>query len=197
MRLNWIERLFVNSPIRLFMQSVEVKWLAKKLPLSAGGNILEIGCGRGVGAGLILEKFNPGQLYLTDLDIKMIRKARAYLGDENRSRIHFYHGDATYLPFGNLKFDAVFGFGFLHHVLEWRDSLAEVVRVLKTGGAYYLTEFYPKLYQNVITKRLLVHPEFNRFRCRDLKQAFEELNLELAHAFEIANIGIIGIALKR
>ena len=178
------------------MQSAEVRWLAGKLPLSPGGTILEIGCGRGAGAALINQKFNPSRLYLTDVDFNMVKKAGFYLGEEDRSKIQFCQSDATYLPFANQKFDAVFGFGFLHHVEHWRDSLADVVRVLKTGGAYYLVEFYPQFYQNAITKHLLRHPEFDRFRSRDLKSAFQKLDLRLAHACEIKTMGIIGVAIK-
>ncbi len=196
MKLNWIERIFVNSPFRLLMQSAEVKWLAGKLPLSPGGTILEIGCGRGVGAALIHSKFNPSRFYLTDLDIRMVMKAGSYLAEKSRSKIQFCVSDATFLPFGDQQFDAVFGFRFLHHVYRWRDSLAEVARILKTGGAYYLVEFYPQLYQNVSTKRLLVHPEFDRFKSRDLKNALLELDLKLAHDLEIKAMGIIGIAIK-
>ena len=196
MKLNLIERLFVNSPVRLFMQSAEVNWMYRKLPLSNGGTMLEIGCGRGVGGKLINQKFKPSRLYLTDLDLKMVRKARYYLNGDHQANFHFCHSDATYLPYGDQKFDAVFGFGFLHHVPHWRDSLAEVSRILKTGGAYYLVEFYPQLYQNVITRHLLVHPTFDRFKSQDFKQAFKKTGINLTHAIEIESMGIVGIGIK-
>ncbi len=197
MKLNWIERFFVNSPIRLLMQSMEIRWFKDKLPLSPGCEILEIGCGGGVGAELVFEHFQPAQLYLSDLDIKMVRQARVYAKDKSLSNVHVCQADATDLPFTDQKFDAVFGFGFLHHVPRWRTALAEVARILKAGGAYYLVEFYPQLYQNVITKHLLVHPEFDRFKSPDLRQAFQELNLILKHSFEVNSMGIIGIGIKR
>jgi ubiquinone/menaquinone biosynthesis C-methylase UbiE len=197
MKLNWIERLYVNSPLRLAAQYLEVQWFTKRRPIDAGGIILEIGCGRGAGAGFIFEEFKPSRLYLSDLDPEMVKKARAYLDYKKQINTFFCQTDATDLPFGKQRFDAVFGFGFLHHVPQWRSSLAEVVRVLKTGGAYYLVEFYPKLYQNFITKHILVHPEFDRFKSEDLKDAFRQLRLRLAHCFELKNMGIIGIGIKR
>jgi ubiquinone/menaquinone biosynthesis C-methylase UbiE len=196
MKLNWVERLYVNSPIRLVAQYSEVHWFTKRRSMDAGSIILEVGCGRGAGAGFILEKFKPDQLYLLDLDFGMIRKARAYLDAGRQHKIHFCLGDAAWLPFNNEQFDAVFGFGFLHHVPEWQTGLSEVGRILKKGGAYYLVEFYPELYQNFITKHLLAHPKLNRFKSRDLKKAFQELNLSLAHTFELKNMGIIGIGIK-
>ena len=197
MKLNWIERLYVNSPFRLAAQHFEVQWFNKRRPIDAGGIVLEIGCGRGAGAGFILDEFKPSWLYLSDLDTEMVKKARAYLDHKKQINTYFCQSDATYLPFGNQKFDAVFGFGFLHHVPQWRNSLAEVVRILKTGGAYYLVEFYPQLYQNIITKHILVHPEYDRFKSGDLKEAFQELHLSLAHSMELKNMGIIGIGIKR
>ena len=178
------------------MQSAEINWMFSKLPLSSGGTILEIGCGRGAGGKLIKQKFKPSGLYLTDLDLKMVRKARYYLNGDRQANFHFCLSDATYLPYGDQKFDAVFGFGFLHHVPQWRDSLAEVSRILKTGGAYYLVEFYPQLYQNVITRHLLVHPSFDRFKSQDLKQALKKTDINLTHAIEIESMGIVGIGMK-
>lgn len=196
MKLNWIERLFVTSPVRLLMQSLEVGWLREKFPLKPGCEILEIGCGGGAGARLILDKFKPAQLYLSDLDAGMVRRAYTYASAKNLSNAHVCQADATDLPFGNGRFDAVFGFGFLHHVPQWRTSLADVVRILKPGGAYYLVEFYPQLYQNIITKHLLLHPEFNRFKSQDLRQAFRELNLNLKNSIELKSMGIIGVGIK-
>ena len=196
MKLNWIERLYVNSPIRLAAQYLEVQWFASMLPIDPGASILEIGCGRGAGARLILEKFKPDRLNLMDLDFQMTQKAATYLKCGNQQKIHFCTGDATYLPFGHKLFDAVFGFGVLHHVLEWRRSLLEVVRVLKNGGVYYMVEFYPGLYQNFITKRLFVHPECNRFTSPELRDAFEDVNLTLTHTFEMKKMGILGIGIK-
>ena len=194
MKLNRIERLIVNSPLRRMMQSLEIRWFTKKHLITAGGRILEIGCGRGVGAAYILEKFSPQRLSLLDLDIQMVRKARIYL--KNRQETDFCVADAVFLPFENDAFDAVFGFGFLHHVPKWRNSLAEVGRVLKKNGAYFMVEIYPALYQNVIAKRLLVHPESDRFYSPDLMDALKRVNLTLTHAFELKNLGIIGIGIK-
>ncbi len=196
MKLNWIERLFVTSPIRVLMQRMEIRWFKNKFPLDSGGEILEIGCGAGVGGGLILESFNPAQLYLSDLDIKMVKRARSYAGSRNLSNVHICQADATKLPYGDQKFDAVFGFGFLHHVPRWRTSLTDVARIIKPGGAYYLLEFYPQLYQNIITRHLIKHPEDDRFKSHDLRQALQDSSLKLIHSFEVKTMGIIGVAVK-
>lgn len=78
--------------------------------------ILEIGCGRGVGACLLLEAFRPRALYAMDLDTLMISCAMCYVPPEQRGRIHLYVGDASQLPYMSKSMDAVFGFGVLHYL---------------------------------------------------------------------------------
>ncbi len=196
MKLNLTERLFVNSPIRLAIQHLEINWFQSIMPLEAGAQILEIGCGRGAGAKLIVEHFQPAHLYLMDLDPAMIQKAGDYLNSTYQGRVSFCVGNATALPFADQSMDAAFGFGYLHHVLAWRNSLRETARVLKIGGVYYMVEYYPSLYQNFITKRILAHPERDRFTSQELRDACIEVDIALNHTFELKRLGILGVGIK-
>jgi ubiquinone/menaquinone biosynthesis C-methylase UbiE len=196
MKLNWIERLFVNSPIRRAMQHLEINWFQSIKPLEPGARILEIGCGRGAGAKLIFDHFKPEHLFLLDLDMAMINNAAAYLNGRYQKISSFCVGNATALPFVDGCMDAVFGFGFLHHVLTWRNSLAETSRVLRRGGIYYMEELYPSLYQNFITSRILVHPARDRFNSQQLRDAFVEVDIAMHYTFELKRFGILGIGIK-
>jgi len=196
MRLNLPERWFVNSPARRIWQHLVMQWFKGTVALKTGKTILEVGCGRGVGAKLISEAYHPNRLYLLDLDLQMIQKANQRLNSQNENRIYFCVGDAARLPFGDESLDAVFGFGFLHHVPAWQDGLTEVVRVLKHGGVYFMEEYYPSLYQNFITKHIVVHPDSNRFNSQELRQAFQDANLSLTHTFELKRMGILGVGVK-
>ena len=196
MKLNWTERLFVNSPIRLAMQHLEINWFQSIMPLAPGARILEIGCGSGAGAKLIIEHFKPENLYLLDLDAAMIQKAADHLNSSYRKTVSLCVGNATALPFTDQSMDAVFGLGFLHHVETWRSSLIETARVLKLGGVYYMLEFYPSLYQNFITKRIFTHPDRDRFNSRELRDAFIEVDIVLKYTFELKRFGILGVGIK-
>jgi ubiquinone/menaquinone biosynthesis C-methylase UbiE len=196
MKLNKMERWMVNSPLRRIGQYLVMQWFSRTVALSAGAAVLEVGCGRGIGAKLISEAYQPHSLYLLDLDLKMIKKANRRINGPHGKHIYFCVADAIRLPFRASSMDAVFGFGLLHHVTAWRDGLAEVVRVLKHGGVYFMEEYYPSLYQNFITKHILVHPNVDRFNSQDLHQAFQNAGLTLTHTFELKRMGILGVGVK-
>lgn len=196
MKLNWAERWVVNNPLRVCQQQIEIKWLKRMMTLAPGAAVLEVGCGRGAGAKLILRTFRPARLHIQDLDIEMVLKARQYLSMIELKKTSLSVGDAVCLPFKTGTLDAVFGFGFLHHVPAWRSGLSEVARVLKTGGIYYFEELYPQLYQNFVTKHILLHPEHDRFSSHDLRNGLDQWGLILKDAFEIKKMGILGVAAK-
>jgi ubiquinone/menaquinone biosynthesis C-methylase UbiE len=175
---------------------MEIRWMRDVEALTSGRDILEVGCGRGAGAGMILDAFQPARFHASDLDIEMIRRARDYLSPDRRKRIAFHVTDAFRLPYRDGAFDAIFGFGVLHHVPDWQGALSEIVRVLREGGVYFIEELYPALYQNVITRHILLHPREGRFRSPDLKQAFRAADLSFMRALESRKLGILGVAVK-
>ena len=59
-----------------------------------------------------------------------------------------------------------------------------------------MEEYYPSLYQNFITKHIVAHPDRNRFNGQDLRQAFQDAKLALAHTFELKRMGILGVGVK-
>lgn len=197
MKLNWVERWVVNNPMRVMEQKFQIRYFQKAMPLKAGATILEIGCGRGAGAALIDKTFNPEFLAPQDLDFAMVHKAQRYLSTTGNGKIFLSVADATRIPFKDRSFDAVFGFGFLHHVPNWQKALVDIARVLKPGGIYYMEELYPAVYSNFITRRLLVHPETNRFKSIDLHKELANVGMPLHNALECRPMGLLGVAIKK
>ncbi len=196
MKLNWAELLAVNNPSRVLQQKFEIDWMMKQSQLPLGGSFLEIGCGRGAGAAIIRKRFSPQFLCATDLDPLMIRRALRYLGPQESRDICFCVADALELPYPDEAFDAVFGFGVLHHIPDWEGALAEIARVLKPRGTYFLEELYPSLYQNFITKHILLHPTENRFRGGELKKALDSANFSVQSSWELRLFGVLYVLKK-
>ncbi|MCX5910071.1 MAG: class I SAM-dependent methyltransferase [Deltaproteobacteria bacterium] len=196
MKLNWAERWVVNNPSRVIQQRFEIRWLKKWGLLHPGAKVLEIGCGRGIGAGLIHREFQPSLLQAMDLDMAMVRRAKEYMARRVNPEVSFFVGDVSRLPYRDASLDAVFGFGVLHHIPDWFGAFSEVVRVLKPAGLYFMEELYPGLYQNFLTKHFLLHPKENRFKSEDLKKALKQTNLSLLQAFELRRFWILGISRK-
>jgi ubiquinone/menaquinone biosynthesis C-methylase UbiE len=196
MKLNWAERCAVNNPLRVFEQAIEVGILKRMLPLQPGFIALEIGCGRGAGARVFLREFKPSRIYALDVDLAMIEKAKGYLTAADRRNIYLSAGDAAALPVKTHSVDAVLGFGVLHHIEDWRAALLEIRRVLKPQGTYFFEELYPTLYQNFITRHILLHPSADRFSGDDLRQALQDANFSLKNSIDWKGLGILGAAVK-
>jgi ubiquinone/menaquinone biosynthesis C-methylase UbiE len=195
MKLNWAERWVVNNPLRVLQQRIQIRRLKGMMPLKPGSIALEVGCGRGKGAGIALKEFPLSRILGMDLDIGMVRKAQAKLSAQQQ-RISLLVGDVTFIPVTTGSVDAVFGFGVLHHVVDWRTALGEIARVLKPGGAYFFEELYPALYQNFITRHILLHPAEDRFTGQELREALAGAGLSLKDATELKKLGILGVAVK-
>jgi ubiquinone/menaquinone biosynthesis C-methylase UbiE len=196
-KLNWAERLVVNNPVRVMIQRLIIRWIKGITRITPQSRILEIGCGRGAGAGLLQDEFHPVVLHAFDLDPWMILQARRYLKPGYLDKISLYVADAQRLPYRDEVLDVVFGFGVLHHLPDWRGGLKEIARVLKPGGIYFLEEFYPQFYQNFLARRLFRHPEHDRFYSPDLHRALARAGFTLQGRLEQKMLGILAVAVKR
>ena len=196
MKLNWAEKCVVNNYLRVLEQHLQVRHFRQVSDLRPGARILEVGCGRGAGARLVHKAFRPSLLCASDLDDRMVFRAKRYLSSADHDRIRLHVADAENLPIKNESMDAVFGFGVLHHVPDWRRALAEISRVLKLGGTFFVEELYPSLYQNAVTRRILLHPTADRFFSDDLKDFMRDVGLPIKKAIEFKKLGILGIAIR-
>ena len=93
---------------------------------------------KGVGAEIIVEQFGAEKVIATDVDPEQIERAKKNLKSEFKDKIEFRVADAMALDETDNKFDAVFSFGVIHHMEEWKKAVKEVSRVLKSGGEFFL-----------------------------------------------------------
>ena len=194
MLVKWPERFFCNSPVRRFVQRRQAeRWLDMR-PMPPGGDCLEIGCGNGAGAEIVLELFKPRAITALDPDPAMLRLARKRL---RGTRAVILEGDAQHLPFETASFDAVFNFGIVHHLEDWRQGISEVARVLRPGAAFYIEEIFPGLYANALLRHIVAHPEHGRFKGPEFKAALADNGLSLLPGYRESSLGMLGVAVKR
>jgi len=131
-----------------FINSRSRKWLLRywDFPLFAsalnaygvslqGMKILDAGCGSGYTLNLIWERFRPAVLDAFDIVPSQVEAAR-----RRGTPTHVFQADITALQLPSDSYDAVFVCGVLHHCGEWRRGVAEVARVLRSGGVLLLEE---------------------------------------------------------
>ncbi len=175
----------MNNPLRAVLQRrIEAHRL---LELGGGlgeGRALEIGCGRGVGVEIILDTFGAASVDAFDLDPRMIARARQRIHDRG-GRARLWVGDATALPLPSERYDAVFDFGILHHVEDWRRAILEVRRVLRPGGRFYGEEVYSHIVTHPLWRRLLHHPQKDRFDHDQLSRALSDAGLRVVGSREV------------
>ena len=119
-------------------------WMETNLILKFGivqGLALEVGPGPGYLGLEWLKKTSSAQLKALEISPDMIhiakRNAQEYgLAD----RVEYVPGDAHDMPFDDNLFDGVFTNGSLHEWSEPKKVLAEIGRVLKPGGRYFVSD---------------------------------------------------------
>lgn len=190
MLLNRFETALMNNPLRAFLQG---KFEAGRLlqmggPLG-GGMALEIGCGRGVGVEVILEVFGAERVDAFDLDARMIALAKTRLATKARN-VRLWKGDVTRIPARDGVYDAVFDFGIIHHVVDWRRALREVFRVLAPGGRLYAEEALRPFILNPVIRRLFEHPLTDRFDHVEFGDALQKIGFRLVAARKL--VGCLG-----
>ena len=180
MILNRAERLLVSNPVRGFIQRhLETRrFLGMGGPVP-GGRALEIGCGPGYGIEAIFESFGAAEVEAFDLDPRMVDLAGSRLRRKGL-KARLWTGDAVRIEAESERYDAVFDFFIIHHVPNWRAALAEVCRVLRPGGKFYAGEVMGGLITNPIVRRLLAHPQTDRFDHAQFRQALIDAGLSVA-----------------
>ena len=196
MRLNRVEKLLMNNPLRPWLQRrLETRRLLRLGGRTAGHLSLEIGCGRGIGARIILEDFGSEQVHAFDLDADMVRLASGKLDDRHR-HVALWIGDSTSIPVKANTYDSVFDFGAIHHVVNWRSAIAEIHRVLKPGGRFYAEEVPAKLITHPLVRRILDHPQQDRFEQLDFNAALMENGFTVTAEDRFMSVFIWTVAVK-
>ena len=138
MKMSRLEKRFVNRPAHtdhVARQEIRLLGLADIEP---GGRYLDVGCGNGLTTIQVASRFGLKTTGV-DLDPAQIRLART--NGRGKPGVAFIECDGASLPFAAEHFDVVGTFKTTHHIPNWPDALAEMVRVLRPGGFLAYADF--------------------------------------------------------
>ncbi len=118
------------------------RFAGDRWPLSFG-SVLEVGCGTGLFSRALLASGGARDAVLTDVSVAMLSACREQLAPRGllgRIPVAFatYSGEEN--AFRDAVFDTVAGTSVLHHILDVRVFLGEVLRSLKPGGRAFFLE---------------------------------------------------------
>lgn len=127
----------IQDPNKISVLS-ELELILSELPLK-GSSVLELGCGRAEKTRSIAQAGLPARLVALEVDLRQHEKNLAL---ETLPSVEFTLGGAEAIPFDDNSFDFVMMFKSLHHVpvAHMATALSEIRRVLKPGGAVWISE---------------------------------------------------------
>jgi len=148
-------------------------------------DVLEIGCGSGYGAELILKDTPRSYVGIDMMEAQIaLAQKRGIQGADFR-----LEDAATMQSIEDASKDLIVIFGVLHHMQEWRVALSECHRVLRSGGEMYVEEPAGKFLE-LFDGRWphWDHPKEGRFSLRELTKSltnayFRILKLSSAFGF--------------
>ena len=195
MRLNAFEYRMVNNSVRAWIQRTqETPRLIGPAGTLAGQNVLEVGCGRGIGIEILLG-LSAAQVTGFDLDPKAVAAAQRQVARFGaRARVSV--GDAEHMPAEDATFDAVVEYNVLHHIPGWRDALREIARVLRPGGTFYLEDFLEGMTSPWWSRLLSGDRNPVVFTGLELRTAIEEAGLQVTHWQQWREVVLQGRAVK-
>lgn len=180
MILNSVEKALMNNPIRAYVQRNHEAVLLERLGGRVEGlRVLEVGCGRGIGTEIIFEQFGAREVHAYDLDPVMVELSRRRLQKYLPERLFLNVGDAEKIDEPSESFDAVFDFGIIHHIPNWRKALSEIRRVLKPGGRFFFEEVTRQALDRWLYRTFLKHPTRDRFDADEFVMELERLGISV------------------
>ena len=148
MKMSKFEKKFVNSKKHAQTNIKKIEQLFQNIDLSNIHNVLEVGCGAGMLANYLTEKYQM-TVAGTDVDPEQIELAKEY--QKGNNRLNFFPADATDLPLKNSEFDLVLSFMVMHHITNWKKAFEEINRVLKPGGIFIIKDLsFSKITSNIL-----------------------------------------------
>ena len=110
-----------------------------RIPVEAGGTVLDLGCGSGYAGRALRETKDAARSYGLDASPQMARNAREHTDDADSA---YLVGDFEHLPFEADSVDHCWSMEAFFYARDPGAVLDELVRVLRPGGTFYCAVNY-------------------------------------------------------
>ncbi|BBU22443.1 class I SAM-dependent methyltransferase [Mycobacterium xenopi] len=196
MKLNAIERALMNNPVRAALQHRnQAEWFRRLADGSLSGQkVLEVGCGRGVGTEVLLDRLGADSVTAFDLDELMVELARRRT---YRRPVSLSVGDVCDIAQPSASVDTVVDFGIIHHVPDWPQAIAEIARVLGPGGLLLFEEVPRHILDTWVFRTFTAHPRENRFEAEEFAAELARHGLHGTGRIERHYAGLVFVGAAR
>jgi len=174
-------------------------YCASKLNSLEGKSVLEIGCGNGIQAIYIKEKYNPGQMTGIDLEKGNVEIANSEKERRQLENIFFFVSDAQNMTvIESQSVDAVINIESAMHYPDKAMFLREIYRVLKPGASFLIADLLTTKNKGTGVRRFWKkRMSLNHWHKHQYDSGISEANLVLTHNEEITHNVIKGFKSHR
>jgi len=103
--------------------------------------LLDVGCGAGNYALMVLQQLPDLNVSLIDLSEPMLERAKQRVQEKTGGKVTAIQGDVRELDLGEAQFDVIVASAVLHHLREeseWCEAFAKFFHALRVGGSIWI-----------------------------------------------------------
>lgn len=134
--------------------------LLAQMDVQEGERVLEVGCGTGRNLAILARKFPKSNFFGLDASSVMINTAQKKVNTNSLKNVKLQIAladDFTHQTTFDLQepFDTIYFSYSISMIPPWKESIANAVHNLKSGGSFYMVDFYdqkdlPSLFQKLL-----------------------------------------------
>lgn len=114
----------------------KLRQMAARLDIRPGSMVLDVGTGTGVFLPFLMQKTGgEGKILALDIAEEMLHRARA---KSHNGAVDYLNADVAHIPLPEASVDSVVCYSSFPHFQDKSKALAEIYRVVKSGGHLYI-----------------------------------------------------------